>query len=78
LLSHFSLEVASEQFMEDLGTQIETYDTTPLKIHKKFNNASKNMKPLVLDTSSIFLCLKNERKIFPLKEIHEKGRPALR
>jgi len=36
------------------------------------------MKPLVLDSSSIFLCLKNDRKIFPLKKIHEKGGPALR
>jgi len=34
LVSHFSLEVASEQFIEDLGTQIETYNTIPLKIHK--------------------------------------------
>jgi len=36
------------------------------------------MKPLVLDSSSIFLCLKNEQKIFPFKEIHEKGGPTLR
>jgi len=31
------------------------------------------MKPLVLESSSISLCLKNELKIFPFKEIHEKG-----
>jgi len=36
------------------------------------------MKPLVLDSSSIFLYLKTEKKIFPLKEILEKGGPALR
>jgi len=36
------------------------------------------MKPLVSNSSSIFLCLKDEREIFPLKEIHEKGGPALR
>jgi len=78
LLSDFSLKVPSEQFIVHLGTQIETYNTTPLKIHKQFNNASKNTKRLVLDSSSIFLCLKNERKIFSLKEIHEKGGLALR
>lgn len=33
----------------------------------------KNMKPLVLHFSSIFLYLKNELKIFPSKETHEKG-----
>jgi len=33
LLSPFFLEVASEWFMEDLGSQIEAYDTTHSKIH---------------------------------------------
>jgi len=36
------------------------------------------MKPLVLDSSSISLSFKNELKIFPSKEIHEKGGPTLR
>ncbi len=34
--------------------------------------------PLVLDSSSIFLCLKNELKIFPSKKICEKGGLAFR
>jgi len=38
----------------------------------------KNMKQLVLESSSISLWLKNEPKIPPLMEIHEKGGSALR
>jgi len=38
----------------------------------------KDMKPLVLNSSSISLCLENEPKIFPFKEIHEKGEIAFR
>jgi len=31
---HFSLEAANEQFMEDLGSEVGTYDSSCLKIHK--------------------------------------------
>jgi len=35
------------------------------------------MKSLVLSSTSIFLSLKNELKIFSPTETYEKGRPAL-
>jgi len=49
-----------------------------LKIHKKFKIAWKITKPLVLSSTSIFLSLKNELKIFLSIETYEKGEPALK
>lgn len=49
-----------------------------LKIHKELSNAWKNTNPVVLHSASIFLSLKNELKLFPSRDTHEKGGPALK